>query len=223
MGEAVPALSRMRRSSLRSVGGGSPGRAEESRAPGAGGTLGRPGAPRRAGRRARAEIYGHSRPPVHRARPVSVFSAPNSGVEDPTRAGGRGQGRRRSPEAPRSTRRGRAWRFSPALLAMCPGSCSLWDCSVVSSALLEDQNHSRLGWPNLGSAPNCGPFNRSKEMASMAVSGAASPGFGGARAGSSLAAGPGPEKWPLKDTAHSGSHVWRTRAPHTERLVWCAT
>lgn len=179
MGEAVPALWRMRRSSwlgsLRSVAGGSsPGRAEDSRAPGAGGTLGRPGAQRRAGRRACAEIYGHSRPPVHRARPVSVFSAPNSGVEDPTRAGGRGQGRRRSPEAPRFTRRGRAWRFSPALLAVCPGVCRLWDCSVVSSILLEDQNHSLLGWPNLGSAPNCGPANRSKEMASMAVSGAAS-------------------------------------------------
>lgn len=55
---------------------------------------------------------------------VSVFSEPDSGVEDPTRAIGRGQGRRRGREKPESAS-ARPGATAPALSAVRPGlGCS---------------------------------------------------------------------------------------------------
>ncbi|XP_030156811.1 uncharacterized protein LOC115504182 [Lynx canadensis] len=75
---------------------------------------------------------------------VSDLSETNSGMEDPTRAGESGQGRRRSRDAPGSS--------GPSLLLQ-PW---LWGLGAASLVFLEGRDPSWLGWLNLRSAPNRG-------------------------------------------------------------------
>jgi hypothetical protein len=84
---------------------------------------------------------------------IFILSEPNSGMEDATRAGGRGQGRRRGREELESAA-ARPGTAAPALPAVRPGRRGVRGASVASLVFLAGPGGSRQGWLNLGWAPN---------------------------------------------------------------------
>lgn len=119
---------------------------QESRVPGRPGTRDQAGTPaseqRKEGRR--GDLWLAAAGPLRTER-LSVLSEPNSGVEDATRAGGRGQGRRRGREESESAaaRRGATAR---ALLALRQGPGGVR--GAASPAFLVSPRGSQLAWRN---------------------------------------------------------------------------
>ncbi|EHB08987.1 hypothetical protein GW7_16881 [Heterocephalus glaber] len=81
-----------------------------------------------------------------RTERFSVLFEPNSGVEDPTRAGGRGQGRRRGREESEESSEARPGATARALLAVHQGSGGERGAGTASLAFLVSPHGSRLGW-----------------------------------------------------------------------------
>lgn len=115
-----------------------------------------------------------------RTKRVSVLSQPNSGVEDPTPAGGRGQGRRRGREELESIGAGPGASV-PILPALRPGLGGVWGDGTASLVFQAGSGSSRLGWPGRDLALYRGWVCRSEGTANVAFPGTASPGFSRAR------------------------------------------
>lgn len=120
---------------------------------------------------------------------ISVLSQPNSGVENPARAGeeARAGGGARGA----GIRWGPAWSSSPGSVGRAPRCQRVRGSSAASLVFLAGRG--RSGWAGGTSAPRrivAGPVV-ARGWASAVFLGSASPGFAGARVGSSLVAGPG--------------------------------
>lgn len=156
-------------------------------------------------------------PAALRTKRVSVLSQPNSGVEDPTRAGlearaGGGAQRHGDPPGPQP---GALARALPAVRP-CPGGVR--GSGVASLVFLEGRGCSRLGRPNLGSAPNRGGASRSSGMASLAFPGAALRVLAAPGPGAPWLPDLGPVHCRLKDPAgasRAGSRARGTPGPFT--------
>ncbi|KAL0608126.1 hypothetical protein AAY473_024731 [Plecturocebus cupreus] len=115
-----------------------------------------------------------------RTERVSVLSQPNSGVEDPTPAGGRGQGRRRGREELESIGAG-SGASVPILPALRPGLGGVWGAGAASLVFQAGPGGSRLGWRDLDLVLYCSWACRSEGTANVAFPGTASLDFSCAR------------------------------------------